>query len=66
MAQVVVIGGGFFAVGGGFVAIGGGFFCGSFFRAEAESKTSAYCCLSMLELCPWLRGKPVEAGTKNN
>jgi hypothetical protein len=52
MAQLVVIGGGFFDVGGGFATIGGGFFRGGFFCAEAESKTSAYCCLSMLELCP--------------
>jgi hypothetical protein len=54
MAQVVVIGGGLFAIGGGFFGIGGGFFFGGFFfRVEAKSKTSAYCCLSMLELCPW-------------
>jgi hypothetical protein len=52
IVQLVVIGGGFFAVGGGFFALGGGFFCGGFFRAEAKSKASMYCCLSMLELCP--------------
>lgn len=48
MAQEVsvVIGGGFFAIGGVFFRAAGSF------PAEAESKTSAYSFLPMLELSP--------------
>ena len=55
MAQVVVGGGGLFAIGGGpfcagFFAIGGRFFRAGISRSE--SKTAAYRALPMLELSP--------------
>jgi hypothetical protein len=61
IAQAVA-GGDLFAIRGGFFrcrffAVGGGFF-----RAGvlcSESKTAACRSLPMLELSPWLRGKPV-------